>query len=154
MKISELFDELKGKECYTSFIADNPDAFLTAGFFMVARDEKEGDTLQLDFYLPKQERMVSFAYPFTESKKHDDVITDCEELKVDNLKVDLDAVRDDVEKNFKKKFGKIILVLQRGVWNVTAIDGVDLKRCKIDAVSGEVLESGNLALNDVVRFSK
>ncbi|MFT5149772.1 MAG: hypothetical protein ACI86P_002462 [Flavobacteriales bacterium] len=154
MKINELFNELKEKECYTSFILENADAFLTTGFFLLAREEKEGDSLQLDFYLPKEEKMVSFEYPFTQSKKHDDIITDCVPLHVENLSVDLDTVRDVVEAEFKKEFGKIILVFQRGVWNVTAIDGVDLKRCKIEAASGEILESGNLSLNDVVRIKK
>jgi len=154
MKLKELFDELKEKDCYKEFKEQYPNSFLTAGLFMLSKAEKEGDELQLDFFIPEKKNIVSFKYPFNSIQIHEDPIESSNPIEDLDLKADILDLKEITKKEIGREFAKIIAVLQNGEWNTTCLDGMTIKRIRINAYTGEIISSGNLDMNDIMRFSK
>ena len=59
---------------------------------------------------------------------------------------------EEVTKNLDEEYPKVIGIFQHGIWNLTCMKGIKIKRLKLDVYSGETIESGDLNLNDVMRF--
>jgi hypothetical protein len=154
MKLKELLEDLKQKDCYKEFKEKYPSSFFTAGLFMLSREEKEGDKLQLDFFIPEKKNIVSFEYPFNSYKIHEDPIEKSKPIEDFNLKADILDLKEITKKEIGREFSKIIAVLQDGEWNTTCLDGLSIKRIRINAYTGEVISAGNLDMNDIMRFSK
>jgi len=154
MKIQELLQELETKEAYKEFKGKYPISYLSAGFFILSQNEIEGDKVQLDFFVPSENKMASFEYPFASYKLHEDEIKEAVEIKDLDFKIDLTEIKEVTEKVLGQEFTKIIAILQNKMWNVTALAGIAIKRMKINAYTEEIAEAGDLALNDVMRFSK
>jgi hypothetical protein len=154
MKLKELMQELEVTQSYEEFKEQYPHSFLTAGFFILSQDEKEGDKFQLDFFIPKENKIASFEYPFTNFKLHEDEIREAKEMSNLDLKVDLTDIKQITKKVLGQEFTKIIAIMQNEVWNMTCLSGITIKRMKINAYTQEIIEAGDLALNDVMRFKK
>ena len=67
MKVQDLLEELEDNDFFKKFKSENPSAFFSAGFFIMNLKEKS-ETIQLDFFLPKQNKIVAFEHPFKEPK--------------------------------------------------------------------------------------
>ena len=154
MKIKDLYSELEQKEAYQDFKKAHPDSYLTACFFILSEGEKEGDKIQLDFFIPSENKIATFEYPFTSSKIHEDKIEKATHLNNFDLKIDLTNIKETTEKVLGGNFRKIIAVIQNEIWNVTALSGSTIKRMKINAYTESIIEAGDLALNDVMRLGK
>jgi len=154
MKLIDLLEELKEKDCYLDFKKKYPNSYLTAGFFMLNTAEKEGDSFQIDFFIPSENKMASFSYPFSTFKVHEDEIKDRVEILNLELKVDIPNLQEFVKEHFKKEFSKVIAIIQEDIWNLTCISGMDLKRLKINAYTGEIIETGSLNLGDIIKIKK
>ncbi|MBT7705929.1 hypothetical protein HN747_00635 [archaeon] len=154
MKFNELVKELKEKESYQSFMEKNPDAYVCAGFLILSKEEKEGDKLQINLFLPKKKRIATFDYPFNSFVEHEDEITEASAVDEKDLALDVD----DLQAFIKEKTGieplKIIAIFKDGIWNLTLLNGMDMRRLKIDAYTKEVLHEDKGLLSDFIKVKK
>ena len=154
MKITELLGELKQRECFNEFKSKYPESFFCTAFFILAKHEKEKDEFQLDFFIPEENKMASFKYPFNSYRIHEDKIESIPEINDLELKVDLDNLKERVKEEVKKEYEKIIAIFQKNLWNITCINGIDIKRIKINPYTGEIKEASDLKMIDIIRFEK
>jgi hypothetical protein len=154
MKFEELIKELKEKDSYNKFISENPSAILCAGFFILSSGEKEGDKIQINFFVPEKKRIFTFDYPFNNFMEHKEEVSKSVEIKDFNLKVDLDNLKDFLKEKFKLDAKKIIGILKDDIWNLTILDGMDMRRYKINAYSGEVVSEDKGLLSDFIKIGK
>jgi len=150
MKVSELLIELKEKESYKDFKKENPEAFFCSAMFVLG----DADKIDLNFFIPNQNKISSFAMPFASLTNHPEEIKDQTEIKDLNLKIDADNLKQTIEDKTGKKFTKLIAVLHDRIWNVTCLNGLDMSRMNIDAYSGEIEKKDEGSLMDMMRIKK
>ena len=172
MKVQDLVEELQEKESYQKFISENPSAFFGAGFFIL--DLKgEHEQIQLDFFLPEQNRVcpnqtksqisegkiVAFEFPFGEPKVFDETVK-AMQPQTTEIKIDLDDL-ETVCKEIIKEGGsllvptKIIAVLKDGQWNLTCMDDMlGIVRIRLDATTGEKIDFSKGSLMDFMGIKK
>lgn len=150
MKVSELLNELKEAESYKDFKKENPEAFLCSAMFVLG----DADKIDLNFFIPTKNNISSFSMPFASCINHPEEIKEQTEIKDLEFKIDADNLMQEVENKSGKKFTKIIAVLQKGNWNLTCLNGLDMSRMNIDAYTGEVEKKDEGSLMDMVRFRK
>ena len=114
----------------------------------------DSDKIDLNFFLPSQNKISTFAIPFVSVINHQEEIKD--QTKIENLdfKIDADNLMQELEKLTGKKFTKIIAVLRKGNWNLTCLNGLDMSRMNLDAYTGEIEKKEEGSLMDMVRFKK
>ena len=172
MKVQDLFNELQEKKCYKNFKSENPSAFFSAGFFVLDLKQKT-ETIQLDFFLPEQNRdcpnqikpqisegrIAAFEYPFKEPKIFDEEIKQMQSQTTD-IKIDIDDLEPTCKTIIKENNSsviptKIIAILKDNQWNLTCMDDVlGIIRIKIDAISGETLDFNKGSLMDFMGIKK
>ncbi len=172
MKISELISELKETEYYKKFKDENPSAFFTAGFFILNTKEKT-EEIQLDFFLPKQNRVcpnqsksqisegkiAAFEHPFKKPKIFDEEIKPMQPQTTE-IKIDLDDLEQTCKTIIKENnsliiFTKIIAILKDNQWNLTCMDDMlEIVRIKLDAITGELIEFNKGSLIDMMGIKK
>ena len=150
MKVKELLNELKEKETYKNFKTENPEAFFCSAMFILG----DADKIDLNFFIPNQNKISSFSMPFASIINHQEEIKDQTEIKNLDFKIDTDNLKQEIENKTGKKFTKIIAVLQKGNWNITCLNGLDMNRMNIDAYTGELQKKDEGSLMDMVRFKK
>lgn len=119
MNIKFYLEKLKSSEEFKKFIKENPDAYLSSGFFITDKTDAKnpGNKVHLDFYVPKCEKMFSFdvkeeikLIPLKKFKNISGKISpECEFEFEDMEKMILDEMD---KKNIKTKIQKIIFSLQ------------------------------------------
>ena len=77
MKVQDLLTELKETEYYQSFKQENPEAFFCSAMFVLG----DADKIDLNFFLPKQNKISSFSMPFASIINHPEEIKDQSEIK-------------------------------------------------------------------------
>jgi len=150
MKVQELLSELKEKESYKDFIKENPQAFFCSAMFVLG----DADKIDLNFFLPNKDKISTFAMPFASLTNHQEEIKDQTEIENLDFKVDANNLKESAEEKTGKKFTKIIAVLQKGNWNLTCLNGLDMSRMNLDAYTGEIEKKDEGSLMDMVRFKK
>jgi len=60
MNLQFYLDKVKNSKEFKKFIKENPDAFLTSGFFVIDKTGKEKDKYHLDYFISSKKEMVSF----------------------------------------------------------------------------------------------
>ena len=96
MKLQDLLEELQEKPEYKTFQVRNPDTFFAAAFLILNLEQKTEQKcqaqrtnskevhirgtlvpgiIQLDYFLPKENKIAAFEFPFTEPKIHDNIIS-------------------------------------------------------------------------------
>jgi hypothetical protein len=106
MKVQDLLTELQETEHYKTFKSQNPQAFFSAAFIIFDLESKT-EKIQMDFFLPNQNKIASFApsekgyaerreHPFSEPKIHEDEIKQMQPQPT-NIKIDIK----DLEQNCK-----------------------------------------------------
>jgi len=164
MKLKELLSELKESEVYKTFIKENPEAFFCSSMVVLGDTDRacpnqikpqicEGE-IDLNFFIPKENKISSFAMPFASIINHPEEIKDQTEIKNLDLKIDIHNLKEEVEEKTGKKFTKLIAVLHNGNWNLTCLNGLDMSRVNIDAYTGEIQKKEEGSLMDMVRFKK
>ncbi|MBU2576283.1 MAG: hypothetical protein KKF50_01020 [Nanoarchaeota archaeon] len=150
MKVSELLNELKQSEVYKNFKEENPEAFFCSAMFVLG----DADKIDINFFIPSQNRISSFSMPFASITNHQEEIKDQTEIKDLNFKVDIYDLKKSIEEKTGKKFSQIIAVLQKGNWNLTCLNGLDMSRMNLNAYTGEIQKKDEGSLMDMVRFKK
>ncbi len=152
MKFKELLLELQEKESYKKFIEENSDSYVCAGFFILSSEEKEGDKVQINMFLPKKNKIATFDYPFNTSIEHKDEIKSAKEIKNLDLAIDVDNLKDFVKEKTKIEAKKIIAIFKDNIWNLTILNGMDMRRIKVNAYTKEVLEEDKGLLSDFIKI--
>jgi hypothetical protein len=154
MKFKELVAELKRKESYNDFTKKYPDAYLSAGFFILSTDEKESDKVQIDFFIPSEKKIASFKYPFNSFQVHEDEIKESSEITNLDIKIDIMDLFDFGEKRTSKKFNKVIAILKDDIWNATYLLGLDIQRMKFCPYTGDMKSEDKGMLTDFIKMQK
>ena len=150
MKVKELLTELKEKETYKNFKQENPTSFFCSAMFVLG----DADKIDLNFFLPSEGKISTFTMPFASVINHQEEIKDQSEIKELDFKVDADNLKQFIEEKTQKKFTKIIAVLQKGNWNITCLNGLDMNRMNLNAHTGEIEKKEEGSIMDMVRFKK
>lgn len=180
MKLQDLLQELQETETHKNFKKQNPDSFFAAAFFILdlenkteqidttkSTNSKEVQTrgtlvpgvIQLDFFLPTQNKVAAFEHPFIQPKIHDDEIKQMQPQST-QIKIDIDDLEQTSKKIIQNNESsiaptKIIAVLRDNQWNLTCMDNhLGIIRIKLDAISGETLEFNKGSLMDFMGIKK
>ena len=192
MKLQDLLEELQEKPEYKTFQAQNPDTFFAATFLILNLEQKTEQKcqaqrtnskevhirgtlvpgiIQLDYFLPKENKIAAFEFPFTEPKIHDNIIsiekgqtTKAKPIPMQKqtteIKIDIDDLATTCNKIIKEndsnlKPTKIIAILKDDIWNLTCMDNaLGIIRIKINATTGEQIDFNKGSLMDFMGIKK
>jgi hypothetical protein len=158
MKVQDLLTELQETEHYKTFKSQNQEAFFSAAFIIFDL-ESQTEKIQMDFFLPNQNKMASFEHPYTEAKIHEDEIKDMK-LQSTEIKIDIDDLEQKCQTTIKEnesaiKPTKIIAILRDDQWNLTCMDNaLGIIRIKLNAITGEQTEFNKGSLMDFMGIKK
>jgi len=158
MKLSNLINELEKTENYKQFKEQNPSTFFAAGFFILDL-KNNSNQIQLDYFLPEQNKMASFEHPFKEVKIHDDEIKN---LKPQDprIKIDIDDLENKSNQILKENKAfliptKLIAIIKENIWNITTMDDMlGIITLKLNADSGETKDFKKGSIMDIVKVKK
>ncbi len=161
MKSQQLFDRLRQKRAYEKFMKDNPDAFLYTIFCILSKNEKEGDKIQFDFFIPKTNKIGHSEYPFDQIKVQKEPTSfKPESLDLSMVKIDLEDLWDILAKTLSAKgdnlaITKIIGVLRKEFWDLTCTTNtLDILRMKINYLSEECIDYKKENLTNFIQIKK
>jgi hypothetical protein len=154
VKIIDVIKTVENSEEYQTFIKNDPKNYLVHMFCM--RDAHEAKDWQVGYYLKNSDKVTVFDYqedkisilPAEEALKEKRHIPP---LKIEDIKIDVDAAMDTVEDILKKNYSaesivKAIVLLQNlpeygQLWNITVITlTFHVINIKINAISGELIK--------------
>jgi hypothetical protein len=165
MKIKDLTKELEESSHFKKFKEKNPKAFFTAAFLILDIENRRplhsatrglpSGQIQLDYSLPKEQKIAAFAFPWSEPKIHDNIIsvqngkTTPEKIpemrpQETEIKIDIDDLEETCKKIIKEnksniKPTKIIAILKDDTWNLTLMDNMlGIIRIKLNAKTSKV----------------
>ena len=156
--MKELFERIESSEEFKKFKEEYPDAYFCTAFFILG--SKEESKQQLNYCISDREVM---SFDVTEEKitplKMKTVSAEkSEEIKKDEIKIEVEKAKLNLEKSTGKKFSKIIAVLQRFnkevIWNLNCMDGFNISRFHVSAVDGKVQDLPSVNLRDIMRVEK
>jgi hypothetical protein len=160
-KSSQLLERLKSKPGYNKFIDANPDAFLYAMFCIVSANEKEGDKIQFDFYIPKEKKISYSEYPFDEIKVQNQTTEFVPKpINIENFKIDVEDLWNVVEKiqneqNDKCIINKIIAIFKEDCLDLTCMSAnLDILKMKVNHLTGEFISYKKENLTNFVQVRK
>jgi len=162
--LQQLFARLEKSEVFKSFKAQNPDAFLCAGFFIL--NIKQGiNQYALDYRNDKQ--IFTFDFPNNENAnitlKTDDLLPSPKPLEKINLdvQIDIEEIQGIIEQglkdnNIKNQLEEVVAVLQnldgQIVWNLTCmLEGITIVNAIIHSETGAILKFAKKNLLDFVK---
>lgn len=188
MNFQFYLEKAEGSEEFKKFKKENSDAYLCAGFFVLcySEDEKGKDVHNLDYYLPKQNKMATFDLDNMQLKiseieklkkasegkedrdkeneeagKNKDKKEKPEEIKSEDVKVDLEAIKGIAEDEMKNrtvtdKLNKIIAIVQKQdgkiIWNLNCLAvGFGIIRVHVADEDSSILKFEKLNLMDFMK---
>jgi len=161
VKSQQLFDRLKQKKSYGKFMKDNSDAFLYTIFCILSKNEKEGDKIQFDFFIPRTNKIGHSEYPFDQLKVQKEPTSFKPEiLDLSVVKIDLEDLWDVLAKTLVNKgdnltVTKIMGVLRKEFWDLTCTTNtLDILRMKINHSTGECIEYKKENLTNFIQIKK
>lgn len=156
-----LLERLKQKPGYEKFMKDNKDAFLYAIFCILSNNEKEGDKVQFDFFIPSSKKIAYSEYPFDEIKvQHQEANVNSKILELEKLKIDTEDLWKIVEKmQLENKdnsvITKIMGVLREETWDLTCTTAtIDMIRIKVNAITGEGVHYKKESLANLIQIKR
>lgn len=156
MKILNLIQELEATKAFQEFKKENPDSFLSAGFFVL--DDTGEDKFQLDYFIPSKNQVAIAPYPFSKLEIQKDEIKQANRLQ--KVKIDITDLRETTniiiqEKNIRVKISKIVAILLNDTWDLTCMSStLDVIKIKLNSLTGEVLKCEKLNLGDFMQIRK
>ncbi len=158
MNFQAILKKLQNSKEFADFKKDNADCYLCAGFF-VLDFESGSETKQLDFFIPKKNKIVTFVLNDAINLKIEDAIEKKLGKINPEIKIELPAAIEKAKKECKSKVNKIIAILQvlegRQVWNLTCmLEGFSMLLLHVDSQSGEIIKKEKRNLFDFVKTEK
>jgi hypothetical protein len=161
MRAIDFLGRLKKKDFFKEFEKENPDAFLCAFFCILNKDEREGDKINIDFFVPSKKKIAYSESPFQEILVSQEEKKDLRELKkLDKINIDLEDLWEEVERVKKEKkiehnTTKIMGVLTEGGWNLTCMGhSLEMLRIKLDSLKRTILDAKKESLTDMIKIEK
>ncbi len=155
MKLNDFFNRLKNKDFFKEFKKENLDLFLVSVFCILSKSEKESDKITFNFYSPSKKSFFSSDYPFFEMKLIEEKETELKELFLNKQSIDIDNLKEFVEKIIGGSFSKIICFLLEDGWKLRVfrndffIEKIDLNK------EGEIIKREKINLKDsFLNFNK
>jgi len=139
--IKKLLEELEKNENFIKLKSKHPNLFFCTAFISNNLETKTSKT-QLDFFLPSENKIVSFEHPFDNFKKYDDEIYEIKEQSAE-IKIDKSHLEKCVKKSIENNKcslipTQIIAILKNDEWNMTAINNsLGIVKIKYNAKTGE-----------------
>jgi hypothetical protein len=160
MRSIEFLELLKNKEFFKKFEEENPDSYLCGVFCILNKEEKEGDKVSFNFFIPSKKQVALMESPYMDvciSKEEREFkrLEDLDKIKVDLL--DLWDIVEDAKKNIKlnSEIGKIIAFLNFENWDLTCFtSALDIIKIKIDSHTGKTLDVSKKSLFDSIAIQK
>jgi len=161
MKIRPYVEKLEHSREYTEFIKKYPDAKIVAGFFVL--DFQDGQHIhQIDFYLPKQNKVAAFTLDNKITLQLMELMSDKVPEALDiNTNIDLDALKgiltDELKnRNISDEITKMVAVIQnvkgKKIWNVNCVlSGMEIVKAHIEDESKTVLKVEKLSMTDLLK---
>lgn len=156
-----LLERLKHKPGYEKFIKENKDAFLYAIFCILSNNEKEGDKIQFDFFIPSSKKIAYSEYPFDEIKvQNQETNVISKRLELEKIQIDTENLWEIVEKlksenKDSSTTTKIMGVLREETWDLTCTTAtIDILRIKLNAVTKECISYKKENLTDFIQIRK
>jgi hypothetical protein len=165
MKIQPFLDKLNQSKSFKDFSKKNPEAYFSAGFFVIDLLDKK-NLHQLDYYLPKEDKIATFLLDGdVELKIGEKIKSDKAPEKIQgDINLDLDVLKGIVEdemknKNITHKIHKIIAIIQNNekklIWNLNCITSdMGVIKVHIEDSTHSVLKFEPINLFDVVKKLK
>ena len=161
MKIQPYVDKLNSSKEYASFVKENPDAFMAAGFFVIDFEQNH-NIHQLDFYVPSKKKIAAFTLDDSVIVQMLDAMNDAEPSKLDpSTNIDLEELKGIVQdemrnRGFSENIGKMIAILQnvedKKIWHVNCVlSGMHILKAKVEDSDKSVLEMDKKSMMDFVK---
>lgn len=165
LNLKDSLEQVKNSPQFKNWLKENPKSHL-CNFFKIA-DPKNLDEAnwQIDFYNPEKDRITSFmaeedriSILESDSKIFKKKKTKVEELKLENVKINLNKALNIINKLKNKKYSneninKIIIILQKikiPIWSITYLTtSFNILNVRIDAESGKIIKEN---LEPVLKF--
>ncbi len=179
MKVKYLIQELQETSHYKTFKEQNPDSYFAVAFLILDLEQKS-EQIQLDYFLPEQNKIAAFSHPLgpvgssprdSEPKIHDNIIsvqegkTEPAEIKsmikqTTQIKIDIDDLEEKSNQLIKENNStiiptKIIAILKDDIWNLTCMDNaLGIIRIKINAITEEIQDFDKGSLMNFMGIKK
>jgi len=145
MTMLSSFNKLKKSKEFLNWKNKNKNSYLSSCFTIL---EESKNDWQFDFYLPSLDKITSFTVNDKIKIQEEEAIfskekTKINKLNLDEVKISFDQVLEIINKKYKKKFTKKIIILQnldKLVWNISLLDNeLNIINIRIDAVNGKIV---------------
>lgn len=164
MNIQFYLEKLKNSDIFRSFIAENPNAFLCSGFFVLDKQKKENNTqMHFDYFVPEKNEMFSFKFESgIEKSRIENILGKVEKISEDfsldfsrieeliQVKMESEKITSNIQKillSFQNKNGRSYLI------GTIFISAFGLIKIQIDASEMKILCFEKKSLLDLVRFT-
>jgi len=159
MSLNDFFKKVESSDEFKSFKKQNPSAYFCAGFFVYDFDDKSFKK-QLDYWDGEGVTTFIIDDKIIPQKEETFKKEKLEEIKKQDIKVDIDDAIKFAEKELKKAKqtpSKIIVILQtlknEVIWNLTCISGFSLLRIHLN-MNKKVLLNEKSSIIDMMRIEK
>ena len=163
MKLTPYLERLSTSQEYKDFQEKNPQAFPTAGFFVLDLETKQ-NIHQIDYFIPKKKKVAAFTLDNPEKVQVQmmDLMSDKTPEHLDlTTNTDLDQLEGILEDEMKnrgdtEKIKKIIAVLQtldgRKIWNLNCVcSGMEILKAHVNDADKTVLKMDKASVLDFVK---
>ena len=161
MKIKPYLDKLSNSVQFKDFISKNPEAYFSAGFFVLDFSEKK-NIHQIDYYLPKEKKFMTFTLDGEIEMKKQDMRDKKVPKQIEgDITLDLDVLKGIVEDEMKNqgithKLHKIIAVIHspegKRIWNLNCITSdMGIIKVHVDDSDKSILKFEPVNLFDVIK---
>jgi hypothetical protein len=163
MKLTPYIEKLNTSQEYKDFQEKNPQAFPTAGFFVLDLETKQ-NIHQIDYFVPESKKVAAFTLdnPDKVQVQMMDLMSDKtpEALEL-TTNTDLDQLQGVLEDEMKnrgdtEKIKKIIAVLQtidgKKIWNLNCVcSGMEILKAHVNDADKTVLKMDKASILDYVK---
>jgi hypothetical protein len=164
MKIQPYIDKLNQSKEFKEFYEKNPEAYFSAGFFVLDFIDKK-NLHQIDYFIPKENKMMTFMLDGEIEIKKGEITGKKSPEKIETpINLDLDILKGIIEDEMKNqkithKLHKIIAVVQnfggKLVWNLNCITSdMGVIKVHIEDETHSILKFEPVSLFDVVKKLK
>jgi hypothetical protein len=163
MNLQFYVEKLKESNLFKNFMKEHLDAVACSGFFVIDKTGKEVDKQHFDFYLPKENKMMSIQLENMQLAPIEIFNQIPEETSFD-YDVDFDKILEMIEKrmiqeSMKNKIQKILFSLQRlngedFLVGTVFISMLGMLKINIKLKTMEITEFGKKSFFDIIKVSK
>ena len=161
MKIKPYLDKMNESGEFKKFISDNPDAYFSAGFFVLDFVDKH-DIHQIDYYMPNEKKIMTITLDNEFKMKKQALSNESIPKEVEgDINLDLDILKLLVEdemknQNITHKLHKIIAILHnldgKKTWDLNCITSdMGIIKVHVNDTDKSILKFEPVSLFDVVK---